>query len=92
MKITMTKTEVLDYDLDKERERLKGFEWCGDQLERLLKVCDLFEAEKYEELLKFANTWGRCPDQECPEVEYIPPTILQVAVRATSGEWKVACG
>lgn len=85
MKIQMVRTTVFEVDVDKDRNRINRL-FKGDQKKRLLKLCDLFEDGKLSECAEFIETWGRCPELECPEIEFIDMVMYDIIVTATYGE------
>jgi ribosomal 50S subunit-associated protein YjgA (DUF615 family) len=71
MKIRKVTTEIYDYDLDKELERLhKCFK--GKQLKRQLAIIDaLFKEKDMEKTGKLIDELPRCKKHECSEAEYL---------------------
>lgn len=82
MKFKLVKTEIVEIDLDEERKRIKACDFSDEQRERLLKLCDMFEEGKYKECDEFIDSWGRCPELECPEVEFVEPRMHRIVIGA----------
>jgi hypothetical protein len=78
MKVKLVKIEYVDIDLEQERERIKSCDFSPRQRKNLLAVCDMLEKGEWQEADKFIDSWGRCPDEECYEKEYVCPNILKV--------------
>lgn len=71
MKITVTKTEVYDYDLKKEIRRLKKC-FKGEQLQRQMDILRAVFVEK--DMVKFKELYYALPYCEkwgCSEMEYV---------------------
>ncbi len=71
MRITVTKTEVYDYDLKKEIRRLKKC-FKGEQLKRQLDILQAVFVEKdMEKCEKLYYALPYCEKHECSEMEYV---------------------
>ena len=75
MKITLQKTGTMTFDTAIERKRIsKAFKDRKDIKEKLNKLMDLIEQEKWTEALKELKSkwWQEHDDKdECPRLEYI---------------------
>jgi hypothetical protein len=71
MKIKKVTTEIYEYDLDKELERLhKCFK--GKQLKRQLDIIDaLFNEKDFKKTGKLIDELPYCNKGGCPEQEYL---------------------
>src|SRR5210317_890822 len=74
MKFTVIEKTHMEIDMDEEYARVKRC-FRGGQLARILKLYDMFNRGMYKECGDFLETWGRCPQLECPEVEFIESDI-----------------
>lgn len=86
MKITVTKTEVYDYDLKKEIRRLKKC-FKGEQLQRQMDILQAVFVEK--DMVKFEELYYALPYCEklgCSEMEYVGDWVNAFG----GGNWR--CG
>lgn len=68
---------VVNIDLDKCRKRVKTTRYTKEEKKRLNMLFDLFEQGKWDECIKFVQTWGRT-EKEYPEREHIDTEIHDV--------------
>jgi hypothetical protein len=70
MKITRTKTEVFEFDLDEEIKRLHSC-FKGKQLKRQLAILDaIFKEKDLKKAQQLIDALPRCKERECSEAEY----------------------
>lgn len=79
----LKKTTIIDIDLSKERKRLLKVYTKAEQ-KRLNRLYDLFEAGKFNEAIKYANTWGKTK-AGYSEQEHITEEVFDVL-------WEIAAG
>ena len=70
MKIEVITTEIYDFDVEKEKKRLKKC-FKGGQLKRQMEILDAFLAEDFKLLDNLYHSLPRCEEQECAEQEYV---------------------
>ena len=51
--------KLVEVDVDAERKRIRRVRYTKAERANLLKLCDLFEAGKFQECLTFIQTWER---------------------------------
>lgn len=86
VKITRTKVEKFEFDIDEELERLHSC-FKGKQLQRQLDIINAMFVEKdLEKVKKLYEELPRCKREECAEQEYVG---LWISIFTGGwGEWK----
>ncbi len=88
MKITRTKTEIFDIDLETEQARLKKY-FKGKQLARQQAIFDAMFVEKdLGKVQELYDALPYCKRSECPEQEYVGAWIT-IFTGGDWGEWPI---